>query len=128
MVTGDQTTCAEAKDFLGEQIETVTVKEAVGRTAAICRPPSATRPEITAAGERALGKMHMAKAYVPASRCGFEVDFVTMPQCDRAAARRGVERLGPMTISVLGATPWEQYRTFWAALRAALNEPASWLA
>jgi D-amino peptidase len=128
MVAGDQTTCAEARDFLGGQIETVAVKEAVGRTAAICRPPSATRADIAAAAERALGKMHMAKVYAPGQPFRFEVDFVTMPQCDRATRTPNVERLSPMTISVHGATPWEQYRTFWAALRAALTEPASWLA
>ncbi|RIK45314.1 MAG: hypothetical protein DCC58_06820 [Chloroflexi bacterium] len=128
MVAGDQTTCAEARAFLGEQIETVTVKEAVGRTAAICRPAAAARADLTAAAERATSKLHLAKVYKPQTPFRFEVDFVTMMQCDRAARTPGVERLGPMTIALHGATPWEQYRTFWAALRAALTEPASWLA
>ena len=57
-----------------------------------------------------------------------EVDFVTMPQCNRAARTAGVERTGPMTIVALGDTLWDQYRNLWAALRSALYEPASWLA
>lgn len=126
MVTGDVTTCAEARDFLGESIETVAVKTAVGRNAAICRPPTATRPEITAAAARAA--KHTVKPYRPDQPWNLEMDFVTMPQCDQASRVANIERLGPMTIRVHGATPWDQYQNLWSALRTALYEPASWLA
>ena len=128
MVTGDTTTVAEARDFLGEGIETVAVKEAVGRNAAICRPPTATRPEITAAAARALGQLGKVAPYAPERPFAIEVDFLTMPQCDRAARATGVERLAPLTIRVGGDDPWAQYAALWSALRAALTEPASWLA
>lgn len=127
MVTGDTTTMSEAKEFLGDQIETVSVKDAVGRNAAICRPPSATLPEITAAAERALQALDSAKPYVAETPWRLEVDFLNMPQCDRASRTQGIERVGPVTIKVLGDTPWEQYRNLWAGLRSALYEPASWL-
>ena len=128
MVTGDATTVAEARDFLGGGIETVAVKEAVGRNAAICRPPTATRPEITAAAARALGNCGSIAPYTPDHPFDLEVDFLTMPQCDRAARTAGIERLAPLTIRVPGDDPWAQYAALWAALRAALTEPASWLA
>ena len=70
MVTGDTTTVAEARACLGEEIETVAVKEAVGRNAALCRPPSATRPEITAAAARALAKRDRIPPYTPSSPSG----------------------------------------------------------
>jgi D-amino peptidase len=128
MVTGDTTTVAEAQAFLGGAIETVAVKEARGRNAAICRPPSATLPEITAAATRALGKRKAIAPYVPRRPFDLEVDFLTMPQCDRAARTAGIERRGPLTIGVPGDEPWAQYFALWAALRSALYEPASWLA
>ena len=128
MVTGDETTCAEARGMLGDAIETVAVKRAVGRNAAICRPPSATKLEITAAAKRAVERRDAVTLYTPGAPFDLEVDFVTMPQCNRAARVAGVERIGPMTIKALGATPWEQYRHLWAALRGALNEPSSFLA
>jgi D-amino peptidase len=128
MVTGDTTTVGEARAFLGEAIETVAVKEAVGRNAAICRPPTATRPEITAAAARALSRRVDIAPYTPDRPFNLEVDFLTMPQCDRAARTVGIERLGPLTIRVHGDAPWAQYFALWAALRAALTEPASWLA
>ncbi len=128
MVTGDTTTVAEARDFLGGEIETVAVKEAVGPNAALCRPPAATRPEITAAAQRALAHRDRVRPYVPQRPFRLEVDFLRMVQCDRAARIAGIERLGPVTISVPGDDPWAQYAILWSALRAALYEPASFLA
>ncbi len=127
MVTGDTTTCAEARRFLGDNIETVAVKEAVGRNAAICRPPSATLPEITEAAKRALENRDQVPPYQPGNPLSFEVDFLTMMQCNRAAEIAGVERTSPVTIQIDGDDPWEQYRVLWAALKTALNEPASFL-
>ena len=128
MVTGDATTCAEAKDSLGEGIETVAVKRASGRNAAICRPPSATRPEIEAAAKRALERLAGIPAIAYQEPLRIEVDFLNMQQCARAGRTRGIEQVGPVTIAVEGDNPWEQYRNLWAGLRSALYEPASWLA
>jgi D-amino peptidase len=127
MLTGDTTTVVEARDFLGGEIETVAVKEAVGRNAALCRPPGATRPEITAAAARALANRERVRPYVPDRPYRLEVDLQTMPQCDRASRIAGIERTGPVSINVTGDDPWAQYATLWAALRAAINEPASFL-
>jgi D-amino peptidase len=127
MVTGDTTTMSEAQSFLGNQIETVAVKEAVGTSAAICRPPSATLPEITAAAKRALENLDQAQVYnLPKFR--LELDFFTVPQCDRASRIASVERLGPVNVLISGDSPWDQYQTLWSALRAGMTEPASWLA
>ena len=128
MVTGDLTTTREAVAFLGEDIATVAVKQATGRNAAICRPAAVTRPEITAAAERALGNLANLKPDVPAPTLVIEVDFLTMAQAERAGRTQGIERTGPVTITVLGGNGWEQYRNLWAGLRSALYEPASWLA
>ncbi|MDI3339212.1 MAG: M55 family metallopeptidase [Sphaerobacter sp.] len=127
LVTGDTATVAEARAFLGDGIETVAVKEARGRSAAICRPPAATRPEIREAAARALRNLGNARLYAPDRPLRLELDFNTMPQCDRAARIAGVERLGPVTLRILGDDPWQQYQTLWAAIRNALYEPAGWL-
>lgn len=128
MVTGDATTCAEARAFLDEAIETVSVKDARGRNAAICRPLAVTRPEIAAAAERAIAKKDQIGLYQPPRPWRLEVDFVSMQQCDRASRTADVERLGPMTVAIHADAPWDQYRVLWAALRSALYEPAAWLA
>lgn len=128
MVTGDQTTMAEARAFLGETIQTVTVKQARGRNAAICRPPSATRPEITEAAKTALTERANVPLYLPEQPWRLELDLNTLVQAERASRTANVERIAPQTFVIGGDTPWEQYKTLWAALRAALYEPAAWLA
>lgn len=128
LVTGDTATTAEAGAMLPAGVELVAVKEARGRNAAICRPLAAARADIAAAAERALANPAKPQPYQPATPFEIEVDFLTMAQCDRAARIAGVERRGPRTIHIAGDRPWEQYRVLWAALRAALCEPAGWLA
>lgn len=128
MVTGDTTTITEAREFLGVGIETVAVKDSTGRNAAICRPPSATRPEITAAAERALKNLGTVQPYDPGAPFDLELDFLNMQQCNRAARTQGIERVGPVTIKVLGENSWDQYANLWAGLRSAMYEPQSWLA
>jgi D-amino peptidase len=128
MVTGDETTCGEARSFLGDSIETVAVKSASGRNSAICRHPSITTTEIREATARALGRIGDVPLYQPGEPLAIELDFLTMMQCDRAGRTAGVERTGGVTVSILGDTPWDQYRNVWAAIRSALYEPAAFLA
>lgn len=126
MVTGDTTTMAEARDFLGD-IETVAVKEACGRNAAICRPPSSTLPEITEKAQRALERRGDIAPYVPGDGFEIEVDFRREQQCAQASRVKDVEQVGPLTIRISGVDGWEAYRRLWSALRNALYEPASFL-
>lgn len=54
LITGDQTACAQAKELLGADLETVVVKEAVGRVAAKNLHPTKVHEMIRQAAERAL--------------------------------------------------------------------------
>ncbi|MEJ7838032.1 MAG: M55 family metallopeptidase [Thermomicrobiales bacterium] len=128
MVSGDETTCAEARLFLGESIQTVAVKSASGRNSAACRHPSLTQPEITGAAKLALTNVAAVPLYTLDGSPVIEIDFLTMAQCDRARRVAGVERTGGVTVKISNGSPWEMYRTVWSAIRAALYEPASFLA
>lgn len=128
MVTGDATTCAEARAFLGDGIETVAVKSASGRNSATCRHPQVTTTEIREATKQALSSIADVPLYLPAGPVAMELDFLTMTQCDRASRTAGVERLNGVTVAIHGETPWEQYGVLWGAIRSALYEPASFLA
>lgn len=128
MVTGDQTTIREARQFLGNEIETVEVKQARGHNAAICRPLSECYAEITSAATASVKSIANVSPYNPERPWTLEVDFNTMAQCNRASRTANIERVSSLTVRILGDTPWEQYRALWAALRSALYEPAGWLA
>jgi D-amino peptidase len=128
LVTGDSATMAETAAMLPPGVERVTVKEARGRNAALFRPLAECRAEIAAAAKRALANRASVPPYRPSAPFVIEVDYVTMAQCERGGRIAGVEQTGPRTIRIAGDSPWEQYRVLWAALRAALCEPAGWLA
>lgn len=128
LVSGDQTTTAEARDFLGESVTTVTVDQAPGRTAAIRRPPSDTKPELTAAAATALAARADVPRHLPDQPWRLELDLNTLTQAERASRTVGVEPLASQRFLILGASPWERYRPLWAALRAARYEPAARLA
>src|SRR5690606_34438387 len=110
MVTGDETTMKEATDFLGDQIQTVTVKKATGMNAAICRPITLCYKEITAAAERAIRATGEVPLYQPAEPWELEVDFNTMQQANRASRTAGVTRLSPITVRIEGDSPWDKYQ------------------
>jgi D-amino peptidase len=128
LVTGDSATMAETAAMLTANVERVTVKEARGRNAALFRPLAECRAEIAAAAERALANRATVEPYRPGTPFVIDVDYVTMAQCERGSRIAGVEQTGPRAIRIAGDSPWEQYRVLWAALRAALCEPAGWLA
>lgn len=128
MVSGDQSTVAEAIDFLGDSIQTVTVKKACGYNAAICRPLAGCYADLTTAAEEALKSIGEVPLYKPEDPWELEVDFNTIVQANRASRSASVTRISPMTLRIEGSTPWDKYQNLWAALRSALYEPASWLA
>lgn len=56
LITGDQTACAQAKELLGSDLETVVVKQATGRASAMNLHPTKVHQMIREAAERAAKK------------------------------------------------------------------------
>jgi D-amino peptidase len=95
MISGDQTVCAEARDFFGD-VETVVVKKAIGRMAAECYPPAVTAKLIEEAAERAVKRL--AAKNVPApfklqTPITMIADFVQSEMADKAMIMPGAKRL-----------------------------------
>lgn len=65
MVTGDDTTCKEAHDFLGSEITTVAVKEGISREEAKLYPLSVTKKLITEGTINAIKNIKNCKPYKP---------------------------------------------------------------
>lgn len=127
MVSGDTALAREARAFLPAGVEIVSVKEATGRNAAICRPLASARKDITDAVRRAVTNAGQIEPYLVEAPWDLELSFVTMAQSERAARTQGAERLAPLTIRITGDTPWDQYRNLWACIRSGLYEPSGWL-
>lgn len=95
MVSGDQTVCAEVRDWFGE-VETAVVKTATGRFAAECLPPQVTQALIQDAAFRAVMRLKAGQAPQPLklpSPITMVLEFNQSEMADRAMSLPGVRRL-----------------------------------
>jgi D-amino peptidase len=115
LVSGDQALAAEARALLGDGIETVVVKEAVGRFAARSLAPAVACERIRAGAASALRRTHNLLKVAPPIR--LEVDFALTQMADMAELVPGSVRTGGRTVSYTG----EDYREVFRAWRAMYN-------
>jgi D-amino peptidase len=96
MASGDQSLCAEVRDFFGKGIETAQVKTAYGRTAAECLAPKATSLLIEAAAKRAVENLKNGKAPKPFKvnpPIRLAIEFTNSEMADKAGSMPGVKRI-----------------------------------
>jgi D-amino peptidase len=115
LVSGDQSLAAEAKALLGASIETVVVKEAVGRFAARSVAPAVACERIRSGAAAALRRKHLPFTFTSPIR--LEVDFVVSQMADMAELAPGSARTGGRTVSYAG----DDYREVFRAWRAMYN-------
>jgi D-amino peptidase len=63
LVTGDDATCREARDFLGDNVVTASVKTGLSREGAILLPPDEARARIRDAAREAVGRVDRCMPY-----------------------------------------------------------------
>jgi D-amino peptidase len=114
LVTGDQTTTSEARELLGD-VETVTVKTAVGREAADCLPPAQTAELIKSAATRALSRSRAP--FVIQSPITLSVEFMRTLQAEKAEIVPGARRSGPRALEWTAESMVDVYKA-WRALAA----------
>ncbi len=95
-VTGDLAATIEAKIFLGD-VETVAVKEGMGRTSAICLAPAKARELIRAGVRRSLAKIGQIKPYKIKIPAEIKLECTTVDVANECE-RRGSERLDAFTV------------------------------
>jgi D-amino peptidase len=115
LVSGDQALAAEAKALLDAGIETVIVKEAVGRFAAKSLAPAVACERIRGGAAAALRRKHLPFTFKAPIR--LEVDFIVSQMADMAELVPGSRRTGGRTIGYTG----EDYREVFRAWRAMYN-------
>ena len=115
LVSGDQALAAEAKALLGPGVETVVVKEAVGRFAARSVAPTIACERIRSGAAAALRRKHVA--FTVKAPIRLEVDFVASQMADMAELVPGSSRTGGRTVSYAG----DDYREVFRVWRAMYN-------
>jgi D-amino peptidase len=96
-------------------VETVVVKEAVGRFAARSLAPSVACQRIRAGAVAALHRKHVPFTFTPPIR--LEVDFVESQMADMAELVPGSQRTGGRSVGYTG----DDYREVFRAWRAMYN-------
>ena len=115
LVSGDQALAAEARELLGPTVETVVVKEAVGRFAARSVAPAEACRRIREGTIAALGRRH-APFRLPAP-IRLEVDFALTQMADMAELCPGAVRTAGRTV----AFTHDDYREVFRAWRVLYN-------
>jgi len=81
-LSGNTQTCAQAKNILGPEIVTASVKEAVGRLAAKLAPAEEARRRLSTSAREALSKRDRVPVFRLNPPLTFEVEFVTSAQAE----------------------------------------------
>jgi len=118
MLTGDQTACAQASELLGS-IETVVVKTAVSRMAAICLPPQVTEERIQQAAIQAVKRLQAGEAPKPflvKSPVQVTIDYNSSDQADQAALLPGSKRVDGRRLTFTADDMLAAYYAFQAAM------------
>ena len=114
LITGDQTACAQAKELLGDDLETVVVKEAVGRVAAMNLHPTKVHALIREASERALKKKRAP--FVAKSPITLRLALTRSSQAERCLLMPNVKLVSPRVVEFTH----DDYAVLFNAFRALL--------
>ncbi|MEA4908446.1 MAG: M55 family metallopeptidase [Chloroflexi bacterium] len=114
MISGDQSVCAEASEWI-PGIETVEVKQAVGRFAAECLAPSVAQERIRLGAIQAVHRFQAGQAPKPlelAKPITVTVEFIYSEMTDMAALLPGATRLDGKRVEVQVEDMAMAYRAF----------------
>jgi D-amino peptidase len=118
MLTGDQTTCTQATELLGP-IETVVVKTALSRMAAICLTPQRTEELIQKTAAQATKRLQAddaPKPFIIPPPVRVTIDFNTSDQADQAALFPGAKRVDGRRLTFTSDDMLAAYQGFQAAV------------
>ena len=101
LVTGCSEAVKEAKRFLGDDIETVAVKEALGRFDAICLAPAKAHKLIKEAAERAVRKAKSIKPFRFKSPVEVIIEYFHSNFADPLSRLPNAERVGPRSVKII---------------------------
>jgi len=112
LVTGDEATCAEGRDLLGEGLTTVAVKQGLGFSSARHVAPRRARELIEDGARRALADRSAVRPYDPGRPCEITVEYKRTDLVDAIRHRPGVEVLEPRKVVSRADDWWTAWKQF----------------
>jgi D-amino peptidase len=112
LVTGDEATCAEARELLGDRLTTVAVKRGLGALSARHIAPRRARELIEAGASAALRELSAVAPYDPGKPCEIVVEYKDTRSVDELRHRAGVEVRDDRRIASRAEDWWTAWRQF----------------
>jgi D-amino peptidase len=112
LVTGDEASCREGRELLGEGLTTVPVKWGLGMGSARMLPAVKAREAIEAGAKQALSGLSAVQPYDPGKPCEIRVEYKHTHAVDRLRRVPEVEVVGPREIVVRGDDWWSTWQSF----------------
>lgn len=127
LVTGADDACREAKADLGDDLETVEVKRALGPSACATLAPRRTHAMIRAAAERAVRARARRRPWTTQGPVSMEVEFHRREMAQRALDTGLGALVGDRCVRYAGPDVPSASRDLWRGLEEALREDGSFL-
>jgi D-amino peptidase len=111
VITGDDATCREGRDLVGDKLAGVAVKRGLSRYSARNIPPVRARQMIQDGVTAALRARDWPKPYVPAKPTTITIDLGTVDSANQFKDRHNVEIPEPLKVVSRGPdwlTAWNQ--------------------
>ncbi|MGH3137062.1 MAG: M55 family metallopeptidase [Gaiellaceae bacterium] len=113
LVTGDEASCREGKELLGDGLTTVAVKSGFGAFGARIIPPVRAREMIEAGAKQTLADLSAVPPWDPGQPSEIRVEYKNTTAPDQLRFRAGVERVDDRTIVSRADTWWEAWKQFY---------------
>jgi D-amino peptidase len=113
LVTGDEATCREARELLGDGLTTVAVKRGLGRFSARHKTPARAREMIEQGAVQALSNLSAVAPYDPGKPCQVRVELATSEEVERYRHDPVVEVIDGRTIASSAEDWWTAWRQFY---------------
>ncbi|MEQ9460794.1 MAG: M55 family metallopeptidase [Phycisphaeraceae bacterium] len=115
LITGDDATCREGAELLGDGLETVSVKKGLSRFSAQHKHPKVARELIEAGAKRALDNLNknLVQPWVPTGPCTITVHLSTVDTARRFKGRQGVSLVEPLKVESKAPTWMQAWDQIW---------------
>lgn len=113
LVTGDEATCREGQEILGEGITTVAVKKGLSRYSARNIPPIRARQMIEEGAYHSLQNLGKLQPYIPAKPTTITIEIDTPDKVADFKGRYGVEIVEPLKVQSRGQDWMEAWNQVW---------------
>jgi D-amino peptidase len=112
LVTGDEASCREGRELLGEGLTTVSVKKGLGVLGARMLVPARARELIEEGAKKALYDLKAVAPYDPGKPCEIKVEYKDTAPAAHLRLQHGVELVDDRTIVSRADDWWTAWKQF----------------